>query len=187
MRLLLIIGFLFIGCFIGMPQSNEPPKKDYAAISRALRMKMLSTKPADLGLKPNPEFPHVSGLVMDWPIESTTVTLVAHATGDASIYTTGTFGVIGGIGHESVRTSATNCIKVAQSFYSSATPTKDFPYPQPGRVRFYLICYDEVRVIDADLNGLKNKTDNSLNLFMAAQDVITELRLITKDKIQKKH
>ncbi len=170
-----------------MPQTNESPKKSLAEIMRELRLKMLSTKPAEYGLKPAPEFPHVSGLVMDWPLEKgPVVTLVSHATGDASLYTTGTFGVMGGIGHESVRAAATNCIKVAQKFYNAATPTKDFPYPKPDRVRFYLICYDEVRVIDADLAAIKNKTDNTRELYTAAQDVITELRLVVKDKTAEK-
>src|SRR5437868_2213698 len=79
-------------------------------------------------------------------------TVVARNTGDASIYTTGTFGVIGGIGHEAVRLTAKKCVKVAEKHYEEATPTTEYPYPKTGRVRFYLVGYDGVRVIDADLD-----------------------------------
>lgn len=162
-----------------MPQTNEPQKNNPAEVMREMRLKMLTTIPADAGLKPTPEFPRVCGVVMDWPIESGTITLVSFATGDASIYTTGTFGVIGGIRHESVRAAAKSCVKVAQSFYESATPTKEYPYPAKERVRFYLVCYDGVRVMDSDLTAVAQGKDRSWELFASAQGVITELRRIT--------
>ena len=33
--------------------------------------------------------------------------------------------------------------------------TKDYPYPMTGRVRFYLVGYDGVRVIDGDLEAVR--------------------------------
>jgi hypothetical protein len=147
---------------------------------REMRLKMLTVWPKDSGQKPTQEFPHVMGVVMDWPIESTTVTVVSMSTGDASIYTTGTFGVLGGIGHETVRAAATNCVKVAQQYYDEATPTKEYPYPAPGRIRFYLVCYDGVRVMDEDLNAVAHPKDRCSDLYLAAQNVVTELRQITQ-------
>lgn len=154
---------------------------------REMRLKMLSITPKDAGLKPTPEFPFVSGIVMDWPLKTTTVTVVSHLTGDASVYTTGTFGVIGGIGHEAVRTAATNCVKLSQKLHEDAIPTTDYPYPTKGRVRFYLICYDGVRVIDADLNAVEKRKDKCSDLFMAVQKVLTELRLIAKSRMGDNH
>jgi hypothetical protein len=62
------------------------------------------------------------------------------------------------------------------------TPTKEYPYPKTGRIRFYLVCYSEVRVIDADFDSVKTGKDKCSDLFEAAQKVITELRLITQQR-----
>jgi hypothetical protein len=182
MRLLLFIIFFVIGCLTAMPQANLPPIKNPAEVMREMRLKMLTTVPSDFGQKPTPEFPRVSGVVMDWPIGMGTITIVSLSTGDASIYSTGTFGVLGGIGHETVRTAAKNCVKAAQTYYDDAMPTKEYPYPANGHVRFYLVGYDGVRVIDADLEAVKREGDKYADLYMAAQHVITELRMITQEQ-----
>jgi len=45
----------------------------------------------------------VVAVLMDWPLGEHTATVLASAGGDASLYTTSTFGLLGGIGHASVR------------------------------------------------------------------------------------
>jgi hypothetical protein len=117
---------------------------------------------------------------MDWPIDAGIVSVVSFSSGDASIYTTGTFGVFGGIGHETVRRTAKSFVKIAEKHFGQAIPTKDYPYPKPGRVRFYLVCYDGVRMIEADLEALRKGTDKLSDLYVEGQRVVTELRLITQ-------
>jgi hypothetical protein len=162
-----------------MSQTNQPSTKMNAEIMRELRLKMFAA-PAELGMKPTQEYPRVCGVLMDWPIEMGTVTVVSLSTGDASIYSTGTFGVLGGIGHEAVRNAAQSFVKVAEKHYDEAAATKDYPYPKAGRVRFYLVCYDGVRTIDADLDSVRSGTDKCSDLYIAGQRVITELRMITQ-------
>jgi hypothetical protein len=180
MRSYLLIAILVVGAITAMSQTNEPPKESPAEVMRELRLKMLTTHPADFGLKSTPEYPRACGVLMDWPIDRATVSVVSLSSGDASVYSTGTFGVIGGIGHEAVRDTAKSFVKVAQRHYDQATPTKDYPYPKAGRVRFYLICYDGVRTIETDLESVKSGSDKCSDLYIAGQRVITELRLITQ-------
>jgi hypothetical protein len=180
MRQLLFITLLVVGCFTVMSQTNEPPKKSPAELMREMRLKQLTMPPREFSQKPSQEFPRVCAVVMDWPIEQGTVTVVARTTGDASIYTDGTFGVFGGIGHESVRRAATNCVSIAQGLFDSATVTKIYPYPKHSRVQFYLVGYDEVRVIDGDLDAVTTGKDKCSDLYKAAQSVVTELRMITQ-------
>lgn len=152
-----------------------------AEVMRQLRIKMLTNSPAELGQKSSSEFPRVCGVVMDWTIESgPVVSVISLSTGDASIYTTGTFGVFGGIGHESVRNAAKSFVKVAEKYYDEATLTKEYPYPKDGRVRFYLICYDGVRTFEADLEATRNGEAKSSDLYKEGQQVLTELRSITQ-------
>src|SRR5688500_13470824 len=112
-----------------MPQTSEPPKTA-AELMREMRLKQLTMSPREVGEKPTGELPHVCAVLMAWPIEGATVTAVARTTGDASVCTTGTFGVFGGIGHESVRSAAKSCVKVANKHFRDATPTKEYPYPK---------------------------------------------------------
>lgn len=163
-----------------MPEAIEPPKKSPAQLMGEMRLKQLTIAPREVGQKPTPEFPRLCAVIMDWPIEAGTVTVVARNTGDASIYTTGNFGVIGGIGHEKVNTAAKACVTVADRHFKAATPTKDYPLPKTGRVRFYLVGYDGVRVIDADLESVEAGKDGCSDLFVAAQRVLTELRLVAQ-------
>jgi hypothetical protein len=180
MRKILLITFMFFGLFNTKSQTNNPPKKNPAEMMREMRLQQLTAVPTNYGEKPTVEFPRVCAVIMDWPIKAATVTCVARDTGDASLYTTGTFGVIGGIGHDAVRTAAKECVKVAQRYYDVATPTKEFPYPTNNRVRIYLLCYDGVRMIDADLDAIQREGADYRDLYSAAQRVITELRIITQ-------
>jgi hypothetical protein len=180
MRLLLLTAFLITAWFTVMPQTNDPKKKSPAELMSVMRLKQLTSVPS--GEKPTPEFPRVCAVIMDWPIETATVTVVARATGDASVYTTATFGILGGIGHEKVRNAAKSCVRVAERHYGDATLTRDYPYPKAGRVRFYLVGYSEVRVIDADLETVSRGKDKCSDLYEAAQHVVTELRLMTQEQ-----
>ncbi len=174
--------FVFFGGLIAMSQTNQPSRKNPADAGKELRLMMLATQAKEVGIQPSKRFPRVYGVMMDWPLGAQTVTVVSMCDGTASIYTTSTFGVIGGIGHESVRTAATNFVTTAERHYDSATPTKDYPYPQPGHVRFYLMCYEGVRVIDADEAEVKTAQSDFSDLWIAAQNVMTELRLITQQQ-----
>jgi len=145
-------------------------------------MLMLTTPAKELGIQPTKSFPRVYGVLMDWPLGPQTVTVVSLCDGTASIYTTSTFGVIGGIGHESLRSAAARFVSAAEKHHDAAAPTKEYPYPNPGRVRFYLACFDGVRVIDVDEAALRMGKDACSDLWTEGQRVMTELRSITQQQ-----
>ncbi|CAN5355433.1 hypothetical protein BH11PLA2_BH11PLA2_19850 [soil metagenome] len=146
---------------------------------RKLRLKALNASPADFGLKPTQEFPKVYGALAEFPMDEGTLTIVSLCDGNASLYTTGTFGVIGGFAHEPVRNAAATFVRAAQGFQDEAVTTNEFPYPKSDRVRFYLLTFDGVRFIDTDLASLEAGTNKYFTLFVKGNDVITELRKIT--------
>ena len=161
---------------------DEKVKKTPADVMREIRLKVLTTPPSQMNRTPTPEYLHVDAMVMDWPIKETTVSVMASSVGDGSIYTTGTFGVMGGIGYESVRDVAKAFVKLGEKYYSEAIPTKEYSYPKQGRVRFYFVCYDGVRVIDADTASLATGKDKYSDLYAQAQRVIGELRKIVQQQ-----
>ena len=161
------------------PPFGDP--KNSAEAMRQLRMKMLTTPPSEIGIKRSQDFPRTYGVLMDWPLQGSHVaTVVGLCDGNASVYTTGTFGVIGGIGHEAVRSAANSFVKAGDALFAEAAPTSEFPYAQPRRVRFYLITFNGVRVIDADLTMVTSGKHICWPLFGEGQRVMTQLRLTTQ-------
>jgi hypothetical protein len=157
---------------------NAEQKKAPADVGRAMRMMMLTATPAKMGANPTKEFPRIYGVLMDWPIGEQTATVFSTSTGAASLYTTSTFGVIGGEGHETVRTAAMNFVRAADGFFDAAAPTTEYPYPTVEHVRFYFLTFQGVRVIDTDLASITNRTSKYSELFGLGQAVLTELRLV---------
>lgn len=173
-----LFSFLF-GCSEAQPPD---PKKNPADAGRALRMIMLTTPAEKTGDKPTKEFPRIYAVLMDWPVGEQTATVFSSSTGAASLYTTSTFGVIGGEGHENVRTAAMKFVRAADRFFDASMPTSEYPYPTGDRVHFYFLTFGGVRVIDTDLASINKRTSRFTELFGLGQAVLTELRLITEKR-----
>lgn len=176
----------FVSVFLSSPdaaraQAGDGPVAASASAGRALRQKMLTMTPAEAGASPTLKCPRVYGVLMDVPIgNGHAATVFANSLGDASLYTTGTFGVIGGGLHESVRKAALAFVEAADGYYDKATATTAFPYPAPDKVRFYLLTFKGVRMLEADLESLRRGASKSLELFNLGNAVITELRIATE-------
>ena len=151
-----------------------------ADAGRALRQMMLTTPPERTLTKPSAEFPRIYGILMDWPLTEHIATVFAASSGDASVYTTSTFGIIGGQGHETVRNAAMKFVRAADGYFDDSKPTADYPYPAAGHVRFYFLTFTGVRLIDADLASIERGATKYRGLFTLGQDVLTELRLIAE-------
>ena len=145
-----------------------------------LRQMALATPASKLGFTSDTDFPKLYGVLTDWDIGGTTATIMSMRDGTASLYTTSTFGIIGGHSHENVRQAATRYVKIGEQFAGSGKPVIEFPYPKSGQVFYYLLTYDGVRKVIGSESAIENGSDPTRELFSAAQDVLTELRLITE-------
>lgn len=143
-----------------------------------LRDMMLTTPYAELSIAPSEEYPRVYGVLMDWCVDEYVVTVVSLCDGNASLYTTSSFGIIGGVGHESVREAAKRFVSLAEAYCDQSLPTEEYPYPQRGTIRFYLLTFDGVRVIDVNEASLASGQNRLSGLGDAAQVVISELHMI---------
>lgn len=181
---------LLTGCEKVAPPANgtSPPQQSDAAkkgaeVMRGLREMMLTTPAEKLGIQRSDDFPRTYGALMDWPLgDGNIVSVVGLSDGNASLYTTSTFGVIGGFGHESVRKAAANFVRVADKFYVHSVPTADHAFPIGNRVKFFLVTFDGVRVIEEDFDSVANGRSKFSELFNEAQRLITELRLVAETK-----
>jgi ankyrin repeat protein len=158
----------------------HPKQVNDLALMRSLRKMAFTMPPAVFGLKPTEEFPKVYGAIFEFPLEEFIGTVVTLSDGNASVYSTGTFGVIGGCEHETVRAAAKAFVRAAQDFHDEAETTSEFPYPNPDRIRFYLLTYNGVRFIDTDAESLASGTNQYSTLFNKGHELLAEIRGISE-------
>lgn len=124
----------------------------------------------------------VISVVMDWPLGAQIITVVSSSSGDASLYTTSTFGIIGDIGHEKVRKAALAFVACAQHFLGITHPTTTYPYPDNQTLGFYVVTPSGVRTVSFPVSVVQQSDSPARVLFAYGQQVVTELRLITQNQ-----
>lgn len=172
-----LLRTLFAG-LIGATAVNaaEPAGKSPAEMMRAMRIGWLTRVP-EKGSFTSPD--EVFAVVMDWPLGEQTATVLSSSVGDASLYTTATFGIIGGIGHEKVRKAAVEFVGAAQRYLKLTAPATGFPYPDSATLRFYMVTPSGTRVVSFPLADTEKNGSPARELFGYGQQVLTELRQIT--------
>ena len=55
-------------------------------------------------------------------------------------------------------------------------PTKSSPYPEVGRIKFYVLTRDGVYTAEADENEVQDARHSLFPLFVAGNEVLTVLR-----------
>ena len=180
-RGLLVVATLLLGMGGGAALAQDA--KNHAQAMRDLRVAFLSSSATSMGFQPTREYPRVFGVAMDWPIGEHTATIVTALDGSASLYTTATFGIIGGsAAHETVRAAAQRFVKAAASHHDEAAPTSNYTYPSKSKVRFYLRTFDGARLIETESASVYSTSGQYSPLFRAGQAVVTELRRVTERK-----
>jgi len=169
-----ILAALFTGASAAASEQPKPAPKPPAEIMREMRLQWLMRKP--------PETPkeEVSAVLMDWPIEEATVTVLASSVGDASVYTTGTFGIMGGIGHDNARKAALSFIECAKKYLRLALPTTDFSYPDHQHIKFFFVTASGVRSVSFAAPEVQKTGTEAYDLYAHGQAVLTEMRQITQ-------
>ena len=106
-----------------------------------LRQIVFQTSPNKISIKPSEEFPSVYGVLMEIGMSEAAVSLVALADGTVSLYYETGGGVIGGGGHENVKNAGSNFIKTAEGLKENFAVARNFPLPDRGRIKFYLLTF----------------------------------------------
>jgi hypothetical protein len=163
------------------PQAANPQRSEADAMGE-LRLRALSAPAKDFGISPSKGFPRTYAVLIDFPIGQVTATVVSLSDGNASLYTTSTFGIIGGGAHEKVKAASAQLIAAADKFFEEAIPANEYPYPASNKVRFYLVSFNGVRVIEDDLSQIESNQSKYSSLFWLGQEVLTQLRLAAEKK-----
>jgi len=169
-----IMAALFTTAVAASDQPRSASKTN-AEMMRELRLQWLTTTPTPAGGTGK-----VAAVLMDWPLDEQTATILASAAGDASVYTTGTFGIMGGIGDENARKAALSFIESANKHLGLATPTTDFSYPDRRHIRFFFVTDIDVRSVSFPTTEVEKRGTDAYDLYAHGQAVLTEMRLLTQ-------
>jgi hypothetical protein len=141
-----------------------------------LRTRALSITRAELGELP--DRPAVLGVVMDTRYPEAVMTLVSLADGTTSLYFSNGGGMIGGGQHPRVASATQRLVEVASRSLDLLSAASDFTLPPPGVTQLIAVTPTGNVSGAAREQKLGAREHELSELFYAAQDVITELRLV---------
>jgi hypothetical protein len=144
-----------------------------------LRSLALHVDPAQIEV-PEGEWPGASVALMEMSVGEGTETIVAVADGTVSLYTSTGGGTIGAGEHLSARQAGQRFLKVAAQSAPWMTPTTDFPLPSEGNVRFHVRSPEGDVTAEVPEQELRARRDLLAPLYLAGQDVISEIRSIAE-------
>jgi hypothetical protein len=161
-----------------LSDANGPSRKARTAeIFRKLRDQVLELSVKDVQGAPLPT--GVFGALMEFNAGETWVSLVAILDGTTSLYFGSGGGIIGAGKSEMVRKANHLFLQVAGQFVNRFLITQSYPTPEPDKARFYLLTSDGVRASDeVDESALQERGNELFPLYVAAQNVITQIRLV---------
>ena len=144
---------------------------------RDLRSQMLTIDPAKMRLQRSGTN-QAWGVLMEIGYPGVIVTLVTLADGTVSLYFSTGGGIIGVGQHEGPRKASESFLAYAQGFLGHAKPTRDFPLPKQGNIRFYFLTFDCILTVEAKEDDLKGNRLELSPLYHKAHEVITRARLV---------
>ncbi len=146
-----------------------------------LRTQAINATYAQLGLNLKNDN-DIYGMIMDWNMGDVIVTVVAFQTGDASVYLSSGQGFIGGHAHDTVVRAAQRFIAKGPSYLAKATQTTTTQPADNNKIGFYILTKSGRYYIEDTSDRIEKNQSPLTGLFAAANDVISEYRLITENK-----
>jgi hypothetical protein len=145
-----------------------------------LRNKVLTTKPAEIGLQPAPD--EIWGVLVETALPEAVVSLVAIADGTVSLYFSNGSGIIGLGSHPGPQRVGRELIALARQFADRFLPTTRFPLPEQGATRFYLLSGAGVLEAEAQEDDLGHRRHPLSPLFYKGQELLSAIRIVEEQR-----
>jgi hypothetical protein len=156
-----------------MAKTIPVPAESYVEI----RNKALASNWRKLGFSPTEKNPNVWGIIMEIGYPQVVVTLIALNNGTVDLYFGNGSGVTGGGAFEYVRQKSDQFFQAAEKALKKLSPTKNFPFPDVDRVRFYVMTFSGI-LTGQDNKNIANEDRSLYELFHSGHEVIAALREI---------
>ena len=174
--LVIVVGWLvFSGTLYRLTVSPEEQAKGLA-IHAHMRGLALSMTRDSLGIAAPASANQPWGVVMDWGLGEVTTTVVAYATGDASMYLSSGGGFIGGRDEPTVHAAALALIDTLAHAGAPCDVRTQFPLPAKDHVTFHLLTDGGVRVCQATNAELMSGKHPLSNAYDVVQELIAAFR-----------
>ncbi len=118
----------------------------------------------------------VFGVVMDWNLNESVMTLAAFVTGAANLYLSTGEGFSGGGKDPRVGEAAATFVASSQEFLGRAMPVTTTDLPPKGCIRFYLMTNKGLFAAQELMEHFEDASSPWLRLFESGSEVITEIR-----------
>jgi hypothetical protein len=170
--------------FVLDKRNEEPPPGEVAGQiplapkSGSLRNQLLHSTAQQMGVTP---VRGVWGVVMERGYAKGIATIIALRDGTASLSLSTGGSVVEGRAYPPAHAAALKLCEQAADSLSETVTTRDFPSPAKGRVRFYVLTADGVRVAEGDLvpKGAAGARDSLEPLLTAGDAVLDGLKEAT--------
>ncbi len=140
------------------------------------RQLALQVTPTQLGLAVQPAVTKVHGLVIDWDMNGTVLTLTAYITGAANAFLSSGSFLTGAGSNPSVAENAAVLVQIAQGYLGRCMPVNDTGLPLPGTVRFYLLTNKGVFAAQEMLAAIESDMSPWAELFYRANGMLEEIK-----------
>jgi hypothetical protein len=151
-------------------------------IFQAIRNKLLTLDPGSVEITPTNEHPDVWGVLMEFVLSGSVVTLAGLVDGTTSLYFSSGGGILGSGNHPKVGTAAREMVGKAEDALERFQPVQEYPFPDEGRIRFYALTFNGVLTAECADKDVKDPQPGLSGVYAAAQDLITQVRLVHEKK-----
>ena len=144
------------------------------------RNQLFKLDPEKIGIKRSNEYPNVWGVMTEFRVDGSYVTIVSLANGKTDMYFSSGNGILGAGDNSMVSIASAELVKTAERYISQMRSTVDHPFPSPGYTRFYLLTYHGLLTGEVSENVmLDERTHPMYGLYAFTQNVITQIRHIS--------
>jgi hypothetical protein len=146
-------------------------------IAAALRQRVLTLKPADVGLEARQSEANsmVWGIVIETAHPDAVASLVILRDGSVSWYVSNGTGCIGCGNQREVRQSGAILLEIAANALPLTVATDDTELPPAGVVRFYLLAYDGLHCTQIRLEDINNADSRLSQLYFSGQRTLATI------------
>jgi len=179
LAILVQLGIIIYFVRRGKIKSRVPSEKNDATCTyEGLRNLAVSVTPEQLKLTIPGSTTLVYGVIMDWNLNESVMTLAAYITGAASMYLSTGEGISGGGKDPEVGEAAVAFVVAAQEFIGRAMPVDATDLPPKGCIRFYLLTNKGRYAAQEQMIHFEDNTSPWLGLFELGSEVIGKIRKI---------
>jgi hypothetical protein len=158
------------------------PSDDKTQIFHALRNKLLTMDPQEVSIEATPEHPNVWGVLMEFIISKTVVSLAALVDGTSSLYSSTGSGILGSGNHPRVGEAAREMVAAAETALESTRPAELYPFPKKGTIRFYLLTHHGIHTVECAEMELTVRKNSLSKLYAAGQYLLAQIQLVSEKK-----